>query len=155
MQTVISLERADSPDAVALIEELEGELAARYAVESRHGYSVQKVIEQGVAFYVLRVGDEPAGCGGIQFFGQEYGELKRMFVRPKFRGMGLSKTILDCLMQAARERGVPIARLETGIYQHAAIALYERSGFYRIPPFGPYTNDPVSRCYELRLDRQP
>jgi putative acetyltransferase len=42
-------------------------------------------------------------------------------------------------------------RLETGIHQRAAIALYERVGFKRIPPFEPYREDPLSRCYEKRL----
>jgi hypothetical protein len=41
--------------------------------------------------------------------------------------------------------------LETGIYQREAIGPYERQGFYRIPPFGSYTDDPVSLCYEKRL----
>jgi putative acetyltransferase len=39
-------------------------------------------------------------------------------------------------------------RLETGIHQREAIALYERRGFHRIPPFGPYTDDPLTLCYE-------
>ena len=152
MQTSIGRERPDAPDAAALVEELESELAEHYPVESRHGYSVQKLIAQGVLFFVLRCDDRPAGCGGIQFVGSEYGELKRMFVRPEFRGRGLSKIILEHLIAVARERGVALVRLETGIHQHAAIALYEGSGFYQIPPFGPYREDPVSRCYEKRLE---
>ncbi|HKV11973.1 MAG TPA: GNAT family N-acetyltransferase, partial [Thermoanaerobaculia bacterium] len=51
----------------------------------------------------------------------------------------------------ARAHGVNLLRLETGIHQQEAIRLYEEWGFYRIPPFGPYTDDPVSRCYEKRL----
>jgi ribosomal protein S18 acetylase RimI-like enzyme len=45
-----------------------------------------------------------------------------------------------------------LVRLETGIHQPEAISLYERAGFYRIPPFGSYTDDPLSLCYEKRLD---
>lgn len=44
-----------------------------------------------------------------------------------------------------------LLRLETGIWQHEAIGLYESLGFYRIPPIGPYTDDPLSLCYEKRL----
>ena len=44
-------------------------------------------------------------------------------------------------------------RLETGIHQRAAIELYERAGFRRIPPFGDYQEDPLSRCYEKRFER--
>jgi putative acetyltransferase len=64
----------------------------------------------------------------------------------------VSRAILDHLLGVARTRGVPLARLETGVHQHAAIALYESAGFRRIPPFGPYFDDPVSRCYELALN---
>jgi putative acetyltransferase len=42
-------------------------------------------------------------------------------------------------------------RLETGIHQQAAIRLYERLDFQRIPPFGPYTDDRLSRCDEKSL----
>ena len=93
----------------------------------------------------------PAGCGGIQLVGTEYGEIKRMQVRPAFRGAGLAKMMLEHLSDYATCHGVGVLRLETGIHQHAAIGLYERAGFRRIPPFGPYTDDPVSRCYEKRL----
>lgn len=56
MTTAISAERPDAADAIALIEELEAELVPLYPRESRHGYSVQKLISQGVAFFVARVG---------------------------------------------------------------------------------------------------
>ena len=92
-----------------------------------------------------------AGCAGIQFFGTEYGEIKRMFVRPTFRGVGFGKLLLDSLADFARQHGVGLLRLETGIFQTAAIRLYERTGFQRIPPFGTYTDDPLSLCYEKRI----
>src|SRR4051812_8165052 len=50
----IALERPDTADAIELIDELEAHLASRYPSESRHGFSVQKLIDQGVAFFVLR-----------------------------------------------------------------------------------------------------
>ena len=56
------------------------------------------------------------------------------------------------LAEHARHHGVPLLRLETGIHQSEAIGLYERWGFQRIPPFPPYREDPLSRCYEKRLD---
>jgi putative acetyltransferase len=151
MTTIIARERPDTPDAVALVTELEVHLASRYPAESRHGFSVERLLAEDVAFFLLRTDGIPAGCGGILLVGQEYGELKRMYVRPQFRGMGFAKLILDHLESHARAHHVPLLRLETGIHQQEAIGLYERSGFYRIPPFGPYTDDPVSRCYEKRL----
>ena len=75
---IIVPERADSADAKELIAELEQELDPRYPEASRHGYSVEKVLREAVAFFVTRHGGTPAGCAGVQFFGVDYGEIKRM-----------------------------------------------------------------------------
>lgn len=147
----INQERPDTPDARALIAELDAVLAPLYPSTSRHGYSVDKLINQGVIFFVVRHDDIPAGCGGVQFFDDEYAELKRMYVRPQFRGLGLAKKLLSHLQDYARAQGIPLLRLETGIHQTQAIALYERFGFQPIPPFGNYFEDPLSRCYEKRI----
>jgi GNAT superfamily N-acetyltransferase len=151
MSATITEERPDSVDAIALIAELEGHLASLYPAESRHGYSVEKLIAQGVTFCVLRDNGVPAGCGGVQLFGNDFGELKRMYVRPHFRGLGFGKLLLNFLEDHIRARGVRILRLETGIYQLEAIALYERAGFRRISPFPPYKEDPLSLFFEKHL----
>jgi ribosomal protein S18 acetylase RimI-like enzyme len=148
---LITAERPDHPDAVFLIEELEAHLASRYPAESRHGFSVQKLIDQQVAFFVLRADGRPAGCGGILLVGREFGELKRMYVRPEFRGAGFGRLLIERLAAHAREHGFPVLRLETGTLQTEAIRLYERAGFQSIPPFPPYRSDPNSRCYEMSL----
>ena len=147
----ITPERPDTPDAMLLIDELQTHLESFYPPESRHGFSVERLIKEGVAFFVLRVDGAPAGCGGIKLFGREYGELKRMYVRPEFRGRKYGELLVDHLSAHARTHGVTLLRLETGIHQQAAIRLYERLGFRRIPPFGPYTDVPVSRCYEKSI----
>jgi len=151
MTTLLTAERPDSADAMLLISELEAQLEPLYPKTSRHGYSVEKLLKQGVAFFVARYDGEPAGCGGIELFGTEYGEIKRMYVRPQFRGVGLARLMLDHLAAYAWERGVPLLRLETGIHQTAAISLYEGVGFQQIPPFGAYQEDPLSRFYEKRI----
>ncbi|TMC00596.1 MAG: GNAT family N-acetyltransferase [Chloroflexi bacterium] len=148
---VILAERPDTAEAQALIAELEDHLASLYPAESRHGYGVEKMLREGVAFFVVREEGAPAGCGGVQLFGAEYGELKRMYVRPQFRGLGLGKMILDRLVEHARRHGVRLLRLETGIYQEEAIGLYEAAGFQRIPPFGSYKEDPLSVFFEKRI----
>lgn len=147
----LALERPDSADAVALVTELEAHLAARYPAESRHGYSVEKLIREGVAFFVARVDGAAAACGGVQIYGGEYAELKRMYVRPQFRGLGLGKRMLDELAAHARSRGVRLLRLETGVDQTEAIGLYEGFGFRRRPPFGAYRDDPLSLFFEKEL----
>jgi GNAT superfamily N-acetyltransferase len=151
MSTVITPERPDTPDAMALIEELETHLASLYPAENRHGFSVEKLLREEVAFFLLRADGTPAACGGIKLFGTDYGELKRMYVHPRFRGLGYGKRILDHLADYARRHGVSLLRLETGIHQREAIGLYECMGFQRIPPFPPYWEDPLSRCYEKKL----
>jgi putative acetyltransferase len=151
MSIVITREHPDTADAISLITELEDILNPLYAPESRHGFSVEKLIAEDVAFFLLRADATPAGCGGIKLVGSDYGEIKRMYVRPQFRGLGFAKLILNHLADYAQAHKIPLLRLETGIYQQEAIGLYERQGFYRIPPFGPYTDDPVSLCYEKRL----
>lgn len=150
----ITPERPDTPDALALIDELEGELAPFYPTESRHGYSVAKLIKQGVAFFVVRVDGAPAGCGGVQLFGTEYGELKRMYTRPVYRGRRLAEQLVEHLAVYAHHQGVGVLRLETGIHQQAAIRLYERCGFTRCGPFGAYRNDPLSVFMERRLSAE-
>jgi putative acetyltransferase len=147
----ITAERPDTADARALIDELEAYLTPLYPQKSRHGYSVEKLIGQGVSFFLIRHNGTAAGCGGVQLFGTDYGELKRMYVRPQFRGLGYGKLMLEHLADYARSRGVGLLRLETGIHQLAAIGLYERAGFQSIPPFGGYKDDPLSRFYEKRI----
>jgi ribosomal protein S18 acetylase RimI-like enzyme len=154
MDVAIAFERPDSPDAEALIRELEAHLSRRYPAESRHGFSARQLVEQGVDFLVLRADDRPAGCGGILFVtddAEPYGEIKRMYVRDGFRGLGFGRRILTRLVEHAQARGVTLLRLETGVGQVEAIGLYESMGFRRCPPFGPYHDDPLSATYELRV----
>jgi putative acetyltransferase len=151
MPVIITPERPDSADAVMLITELEALLAPSYPRESRHGLSVDQLIAEHVAFFVLRADGTPAGCGGIKLYGAAYGEVKRMYVRPQFRGLGFAKLMLDQLAEHARAHQVALLRLETGIHQTEAMRLYERMGFQSIPPFGAYREDPLSRFYEKRI----
>lgn len=151
MGVVIIAERPDSADAMLLIEELENYLTPFYPPESRHGFSVAKLVAENVPFFVARYDGLPAGTGAIKLFGQEYGELKRMYVRPQFRGLGLAKQMVAHLESYAQSQGVQLVRLETGIYQTEAIGLYERLGYAVVPPFGDYKPDPLSLFYEKRL----
>jgi GNAT superfamily N-acetyltransferase len=151
MPTVITAERPDTTDAMELISELDTYLIPLAPPESRHGYSVEKLLREAVAFFVIRHEQVPAGCGGIQLFNMEYGEVKRMYVRPQFRGLGFGKLMLSHLAEYALQHGIEVLRLETGIYQLEAIHLYERVGFQRIPPFGAYRADPLSVFFEKRL----
>lgn len=152
MLITIIEERPDSADALKLLSELDAALWLHpYPPESRHAFSVEKLLCEGVAFFVAHLEGEPVGCGGVKIFGAEYGEVKRMYVRPSYRGRGLGKAILNHLAEYAEAQNVGLLRLETGIYQTDAIALYERWGFARRPPFGEYREDPLSVYFEKRL----
>jgi GNAT superfamily N-acetyltransferase len=147
----IAAERPDTTDAQTLIAELDAHLGPLYPSESRHGFSVDKLIREEVAFFVMRYNDELAGCGGVKIFPADYGEVKRMYVRPHLRGNGLAKRMLEHLVDHARQERIDVLRLETGIYQLEAIGLYERMGFQRTGPFGEYRLDPLSLYYEKRI----
>ncbi len=151
MPTVITAERPDTVDAMALIAELDAHLIPLYPPESHHGFTVEKLLREAVACFVMRHERVLAGCGGIKLCDTEYGEVKRMYVRPQFRGLGFGRLMLNHLAEHARQQGVEVLRLETGIYQLAAISLYERFGFQRIPPFGAYKDDPLSVFFEKRI----
>ena len=154
----IRREHPGTAEASRLIAELDAYLDPLYPRESQHGYSIDKLIEQRVEFFVVCHDGEPAGCGGVQFIFdphdpvEYYGELKRMYVRNEYRGLGLARRLLEHLETLALDRGVTVMRLETGIHQPEAVGLYDRCGYHRIPPFGSYPpDDPLSLCYEKRL----
>jgi GNAT superfamily N-acetyltransferase len=139
----------DLPEALQLLSELDADLLQHpYPPESRHAFSVEKLLREGVKFFVTNYKGAPAGCGGLKIYPNEYAEVKRMYVRPSNRGAGLGKAMLDHLSQRARQSGLPVLRLETGIYQVEAIGLYERYGFQRRAPFGEYREDPLSVYFE-------
>ena len=139
----------DSPVAVELIRELDAHLWTHpYPPQSRHAFSVDKLLHERVVFFVTRYDGQLAGCGGIKMFGTDYGEVKRMFVRPQFRGKGLGKAMLQRLAEYARSNDANVLRLETGIYEVEAIGLYEGWGFQRRAPFGEYVEDPLSVYFE-------
>jgi putative acetyltransferase len=149
LAVTINQESPDSQDAVTLITELSEYLDPLYPKWNQFGLSSEQLIRENVAFFITRVDGEPAGCGGVKF-GHSWGELKRMYVRPQFRGTGLGKRMLGHLETFARRQGTTTLRLETGIYQPEAMGLYERMGYRPIPPFEPYdaSTATLSRFYE-------
>lgn len=143
--------RPDSVAAVQLIRELDAHLLSHsYPPQSRHAFSVDKLVREDVVFFITYCDEQLAGCGGLKIF-DDYGEVKRMFVRPVHRGKGLGKAMLNRLADHAKSREVSLLRLETGIYEVEAIGLYERFGFRRRAPFGEYVEDPLSIYFEKQL----
>ena len=136
--------RGPTPEAAALIAELDAVLGAVYPPEQRHGYSIEQVFEPHVRFFVARLGGEAVGCGAVALF-EDYAELKRMYTRETARGRGVGKALLTRIEQEARDAGKPMLRLETGTLQAAAIGLYQSAGFRACNPFGHYAELPPHR----------
>lgn len=152
MMVTITQERPDSPDAVTLITELSDYLDPLYPKWNQFGLSSDQLIKESVAFFITRADGVPAGSGGVKFY-EDFGELKRMYVRPQFRGRGLGKLMLKHLEEFARQQGTTVLRLETGIYQPEAMGLYERMGYRPRPSFAPYdaSTATLSRFYEKSI----
>jgi len=139
--------RPDAAEAVALITELDAELLRRYPGHDVYGLSPRDVDDPRTAFLVARMGAEVAGCGALRDRGAGEGEVKRMFVRPAFRGRGIARHLLRAIEAEARHRGLTILRLETGARQPEAIGLYESAGYRPCDPFGDYDVSALSRFF--------
>jgi putative acetyltransferase len=83
--------------------------------------------------------------------GPERGELKRMFVLDDARGLGVASALIERIETDAAERGVREILLETGPLHHAALALYAKHGYRRIPQFGQYVGERFSVCMSKSL----
>jgi len=75
----------------------------------------------------------------------------RVYVPSNQRGKGIAQAIMKELESYLVKQAATYARLETGIHQKEAIQLYEKLGYYRIVPFGEYTEDPLSVFLEKKL----
>lgn len=141
----IELEQVGSPtaDARGLVGELDAELSGSYAPEQRHGLNIAQIFRPEVLFFIARLDGDPVGCGGIAF-DDGLAEVKRMYVRPRARGRGVARALLDRLEHEARINGMTRIVLETGDAQQPAIRFYERAGFMRCVAFGAYAKMPAS-----------
>lgn len=76
-------------------------------------------------------------------------EMKRLYVRPAFRGMGLGRQLADAILDAARHAGYSHVLLDTLDDMEAARTLYEELGFVEIPP---YYHSPIAGSHYLKAD---
>lgn len=151
MTFAIALEDPAKPEIIALLDEGERYGASLYPAESNHFLSIDELRADNLRFAVARNADGVAIATGALALNDGWAELKRMWVVPTARGQGLSKALLVELEARAREAGITLLRLETGIANHEALGLYERTGFVRIGPFGDYRPDPLSVFMEKQL----
>ncbi len=98
--------------------------------------------------------DIPAACGAFKEFSADTVEIKRMYVKPEYRGQGIASIILDELEKWADELQYKTCVLETGKKQPEAIRLYEKSGYARIHNYGQYANVENSVCMRKDIQHQ-
>ena len=142
---------ADEPVARELIAELDAGFLVSYSPEHMFGLHTNEERDPNLHFFVIREGENAVGCGALRVLDANTGELKRMYVRPAYRGRGISRLLIQHLENTARTLGIKCMRLETGPEQVEALALYESSEYQYIPPYGEYVGSPVSVCMEKFL----
>ena len=140
----IAIEDPSQPEIVVLLRDGEAHSAKLYPAESNHHMPLSALRASNVRFLVVRdaIG-RAVGTGALALDGA-CAELKRMWVIPEARRLGLSRILLAALEARARSEGVRTLRLETGVENRAALGLYTRAGFERCGPFGDYRADPLS-----------
>ena len=151
MSVSIEPESPRHPDVLRLLEMSDAYMAALYPAESNHLLDVSALEQDGVYVFAARLGLNVVGCGALVASSDGTGELKRMFVDPAARGRSVGKLLLQRLEQQARDCGLSVIRLETGIHQPEALGLYCAMGFAERGPFGAYQIDPLSLFMEKRL----
>lgn len=141
---VVAPETADQPEVAALLAQADARSASLYPAESRHGMSVAALVAAEVRLFVARLDGAAVGCGGYAKLAAAAAEVKRLFVDPAARGLGVGWALMQAVERAAVEEGVSRLWLETGIKSYEALRLYRRLGFVECGPFGCYGPDPLS-----------
>ncbi|WP_353943100.1 GNAT family N-acetyltransferase [Streptomyces sp. HUAS MG91] len=148
------------PDAVALNDRVQLEYAERYGDEGDVTPLDPTMFDAPRGHYLIAydAAGVPLATGGWRTqdendegYADGDAELKRMYVTPEARGLGLARRILAALEEDARAAGRTRMVLETGTKQPEAIALYLSSGYEPCAKFGHYRFEELSRCYAKPL----
>jgi ribosomal protein S18 acetylase RimI-like enzyme len=103
------------------------------------------------AIVLIVEGDETVAGGALRRWADGIGEIKRMWTAPMHRRRGHARRVLRALEEIAREYGYRSVRLETGVYQAAAISLYLETGYQPLDNYGRYADSPLAVSFEKRL----
>ena len=103
----------------------------------------------GGRLYVARLGGEPAGCAALRGLDLHTCEIKRLYVRPEYRGRHIGALLAERAVADARAMGYRRMRLDTFPFMEEALSLYRRMGFHSIPR---YNDNPAQSAVFLQLD---
>jgi putative acetyltransferase len=121
-EIIIAAEQPNTAEVRRLLAERDAYFDYLYAKEDRNAGPID-VERDDVAFFSVRVSGQLVGCGAL-LWRETYGELKRFYIDEAQRGRGLGRRLLEAVERHARDNGCRMLRLETGILQPAALALY-------------------------------
>jgi GNAT superfamily N-acetyltransferase len=146
---MIILKRCNSnnQDFKILITKLDSDLNGRYG-KLQSQYNEFNQIENIETVVIAYFNNFAVGCGCFKQYNDKCVEIKRMYVKPEYRGKGIAIKILSELENWAKEKGNKSSILETGLKQNEAINLYTKLGYYRIDNFGQYKGNENSICME-------
>ena len=99
--------------------------------------------------YLAYYNDEVAGCIGLKKINGKKCEMKRLYVRPKFRGKQIGEKLIEKIIKDAKEIGYSFMLLDTLPFLKSAINLYKKYGFYEISS---YNNSPMKTSIYMKLD---
>jgi DNA-binding MarR family transcriptional regulator/GNAT superfamily N-acetyltransferase len=142
----VDVEDPASPAARFCIESYFAELDTRFDAGFDPSRSisadVDELTEPAGLLLVARLRGEPIGCGALKLHGREPAEVKRMWVAPSARGLGVGRRILSELEERARQRAVGLLRLETNETLKEAGGLYRSAGYVEVEAFNdePYAH---------------
>lgn len=103
----------------------------------------------GGALLVAVIEGKLAGCVALRQLDSVTGEMKRLYVRPGFQGLGLGRLLTERIVTEALRIGYAVLRLDTLPKLHRAIEMYRKMGFYEIPPYGDNPSEAV--CFEKTI----
>lgn len=99
--------------------------------------------------YLAKMGDEVAGCIALRRLDDMKGEIKRLYVRPEFRGNKIAHELVEKIIEEAKIIGYQSVFLDTLPFLKEAIHLYQKHGFYQIES---YNDSPMTTAIYMRLD---
>ena len=99
--------------------------------------------------YLALCDGAPAGCIGLRKLEREKCEMKRVFVRPEFRGSQIGEAMVKKILEDAAQIGYKAMYLDTLPFLKSAVRMYKRLGFYEI---GAYNNSPMETTIYMKID---